>query len=67
MKVFVVMQGDQYEGASIAGIHESKETAVKAAMSLETFTGKEWQRNFMDDCWTCGIEWVEVVEWEVQK
>lgn len=64
--VFVVFKSESYEGGSILGVHESKESAIQyceKVVAEHQRSKRPWKR--IVDTWTSGIDTIDIQEWEV--
>jgi hypothetical protein len=64
--VWIVEQGENYEGGRIISIHSSKESARRVAIS--TFEEWDWDDKCQvnPDMWAGGCDWLTITEHEVQ-
>lgn len=66
--VFVVFESEAYEGDRVLEICKTKETAIECCeqrVAERANPKKHWKRK--GDSWTCGIDTIEIEEWEVTQ
>ena len=74
MTIFVLSEGERYEGGRVIGVYGSLESGLRAAErsreqgGLMAWAGK-WTENVSEGCvyWTRAVDWLELRRWEVES
>jgi hypothetical protein len=68
MIIYIVFEGEQHEGGSVASVHKTHAGAVNAAVQAKSFMGLGWTKDpEILDYWTSGCDFVEVVKRELEE
>lgn len=77
MTVFILSEGERYEGGHVIGVYASLEQGLQAAEKTRDELGGEvmswageWQETVRDDgsvTWTRSVDWLELRKWEVAE
>lgn len=66
MTVYIVENGERYEGGSVVSVHSSYAKAVEAALAVQTHFAGGWKPD-REDHWTNGCDYVTVLQYEVKE
>lgn len=71
MVVYIVMNGENYEGGSVVSVHRTYEQAKRAALKVKALFEGGWKLEDEDAGLTCwwsnGCDWLRVFDAEVQE
>jgi len=71
--VYIVENGEKYEGGYVVSIHKTFEGAVKAALQVRACFEGGWVKDLMDEepgkfcSWENGCDWLSVRKMEVEE
>lgn len=73
MSVFILTEGERYEGGNVIGVYASLEAGLQAAEKIRLESEASWAGAWVENVhghtgavvWTRAIDWLELRKWEV--